>query len=91
MRKKELHISRKAEFCHYMFFSSLSSLCPDVQGEGDAAQVAVSGRVVDDALPVEFALNLEVSVVLHSCETHRHHRRGVVHLWGRWQGSAGGR
>lgn len=60
--------------------SPLRALCPHVQGEGDAAQVAVRGRVVDDALPVQLALDLEVSVVLHPCETHRHHRRGVVDL-----------
>lgn len=36
----------------------------DIQGEGHAAQVAVGGRVVDDALSVQFALDLDVSVVL---------------------------
>lgn len=73
------------------FFSSLPALCPDVQGEGDAAQVAVGGGVVDDAVPVQLALNLEVSVVLHSCEPHGHHRRGVVYLWERKGGGGSAR
>jgi len=41
-------------------------LCSYIQGEGNTAQVAVSGRIIDDALAIEFALYLDVSVVLHS-------------------------
>lgn len=46
----------------------------NLQGEGHASQVAVSLRIVDDSLSVQFALHLDVSVVLHSCKTHSHHR-----------------
>lgn len=76
----ELHNSRKIEFRHFSSPSASFALCPDVQREGHAAQVAVGGWIIDDALPVQFALNLEVRVVLHPCKTYRHHRRGVVYL-----------
>lgn len=59
------------------------ALRSDVQGEGHTAQVAVSWWTINDALPVQFALHLEVSVVLHPGKTHRHHRGGVVYLWRR--------
>lgn len=52
-----------------------------VHGKGHAAQVAVSGWIINDALPVQFALHLEVSVIVNSGETHRHHWGRVVYLW----------
>ena len=52
----------------------------DVQSEGDGAQVAVGRGVVDDSLAVEFALYIDMSVVLHACKTNRHHWGRVVHL-----------
>ena len=71
--------------CHgsILLAAASSPLRSDFQGEGHAAQVAVGGWIVDDALPVQFALYLDVSVVLQSCKTHSHHRRGVVYLRGR--------
>lgn len=52
-----------------------------VHGKGHAAKVAVSGWIINDALPVQFALHLEVSVIVNSGETHRHHWGRVVYLW----------
>ena len=52
----------------------------DVQSEGDGAQVAVGRGVVDDALAVEFALYIDMSVVLHACKTNSYHGGGVVYL-----------
>lgn len=60
--------------------TSSDTLCSDVHGEGHAAQVAVGGRIVNDALPIQFALYLDVSVIVHSCKTHSHHWWGVVDL-----------
>lgn len=52
-----------------------------VHGKGHAAQVAVSGGIINDALPVQFALHLEVSVIVNACETHSHNGGRVVYLW----------
>lgn len=89
MRRGKLHISCKIIVVH--FPASLSQEHPagsvifalrsDIQGEGHTAQVAVSGWIINDTLPVQFALYLDVSVVLHSCKTHGHHRCRVVYLW----------
>lgn len=99
MRRGKLHISWEIIFQHRFFFFFFlvhfpaswsrehpSPLRSDVEGEGHAAQVAVSGWIVDDALPVQFALYLDVSVVLQSWKTHSHHRRGVVYLRSRHDG-----
>lgn len=45
--------------------SDIFALRSDIQGEGHTAQVAVSGGIVDDALSIQLALYLDVSVVLH--------------------------
>lgn len=93
-RKRKLHILWKIHFQHHFFLvyfpasssqeppagSDIFALCSNVHGEGHAAQVAVSGRIVNDALPIQFALYLDVSVIVHSCKTHSHHRWGVVDL-----------
>lgn len=52
-----------------------------IHGKGHAAQVAVSWRIINDALPVQFAMHLEVSVIVNSGETHSHDRGRVVYLW----------
>lgn len=64
------------ESCHRFLSSNVAMgashlmcsfcLCSYVQGEGNTPQVAVSGRIVDDALAIELALYLDVSVELHS-------------------------
>lgn len=58
--------------------SDIFASCSDIQGEGHTAQVSVSRGVVDDALSIQLALYLDVSVVLHRHEAHSHHRRRVV-------------
>lgn len=56
------------------------ALRSDLQGEGHAAQVAVSGRIVNDALSVQFALYLDVSALLHARKTYSHDWWRVVYL-----------
>lgn len=94
MRRGKLHISWKImlqkKFFSLVHFSCLIvmgasgsdifALRSDIQGEGHTAQVAVSGWIVNDALSIQFALYLDVSVVLHSCKTHSHHRWRVVYM-----------
>lgn len=56
-------------------------LCSYVHGKGHAAQVAVSWRIVNDAFPVQFALYLEVNVIVNAGKAHRHDWDRVVYLW----------
>lgn len=97
MRKGKLYLSQKTILQIFLFVllyiflpcchgspllaADTLVLCAYVHGEGHAAQVAVSGRIINDALPVQFALHLEVSVVVNSSKTHGHHWGRVVYLW----------
>lgn len=65
--------------------TGVSALTSDLQGEGDASQVSVGGRIVNDSFSVQFTLNLDLSAVLDRGETNSNNWSRVVSLVHRWR------